>query len=183
MILGGDWLWKGFNDFLVHSVYFVTYKEDMIQLTVWNYIKTYQADNLFWAIFDMEENIKQRDSLRANGAYTVPSLKISERSLDIKELKDVEEASYTMVKFVSNEHDDFMKSVCGNSKIFNQYLLKQTGYLREELIKMIANIELQNIEVAKQMVQEEIQKGNRSGFRNNNKDIYEYILEYCKCLE
>ena len=175
-----NFLYKGINNFFVHSVYFVTFKEDMLKLVVWNYIKTYEADNLFWTIFDMEDNIKQRYSLRANGAYTVPSLKISECSLDITELTNLEEASHTTMKYIFEEHNNFIESIFGDSKTFNQHLLEEKGYLREELIRMLANIELQDFEEAKRMAQDEIAKGNRCGYQNNNKDIYQHILEYCE---
>lgn len=151
-----------------------------MKLTVWNYIKTYESDNLFWTIFDIEDNIKQRESLRANGAFTVPSLKISESSFDLTELTNLEEASHTVMKHIVEEHNNFIESIFEDSKIFNQYLLKEKSYLREELIKMIANIELQEFEEAKRMAQDEIVKGSRGGYQNNNKDIYQYILEYCE---
>jgi len=173
-------LYKRINNFFLHSVYFLAFKEDMPKLVVWNYIKTYESDNLFWTIFDMEDNIKQRDSLRANGAFIMPSLKISECWLDITELTNLEEASHTTMKYIFEEHNKFIESVFGDSKTFNQYLLKQKDYLSEELIKMLANIELQDFEEAKRMAQDEIAKGNGGGFQNNNKDVYQFILEYCE---
>jgi hypothetical protein len=173
-------LYKRINDFFVHSVYFITNGENCLKLVVWNYIKTYQSDNLFWEIFDMKDNIKQRDSLRANGAYTMPSFKISEHSFDIVESTDLEEASGIIAKFILEEHNKFLESIYEDNKTFNQYLLNQKSYLREELIKMLANVELNDFSEARRMAQEEITKGNRGGFQNNNEDIYQYILKYCE---
>lgn len=45
---------------------------------------------------------------------------------------------------------------------------------------MLANIELENLKKAKEVAEIEIARGNRGGFRNNDKDIYQYILEYCE---
>ena len=148
-------LYKKDNDFFMHTVYFAAYKDNALKFTVWNYVKTYKSDNLFWTIFDMRDNISEKDSLRANGAYTMPSYKSSDYSLEIQE--------------VTNLHE-----------ICKCFLLEQNGYLREDLIKMIANIELQNLKKAKEIAEIEIDKGNRGGFRNNDKDIYQYILEYCQ---
>ncbi|MEG0314849.1 MAG: hypothetical protein RR646_06280 [Erysipelotrichaceae bacterium] len=173
-------LYKEDNNFFVHCVYFATYIDNALKLTVWNYVKTYESDNLFWTIFDMKDNIGEKDSLRANGAYTMPSFKIGEYSLKIEDTTDLNEASKNFIKKIAMKNDDFIDSLSRNTKKFDCYLLEQSGYLREELIKMIANIELKNLRDAKEMAEGEIVKGNRGGFRNNDKDIYEYILEYCK---
>lgn len=173
-------LYKKDNDFFVHSIYFSTYMDNALKLTVWNYVKTYESDNLFWTIFDMKDNIGEKDSLRANGAYTMPSFKIGECSMEIQDTISLNEESNNFMKRIAMEHDNFINSLGRNTKKFDCYLLEQSGYLRDELIKMIANIELQNLRSAKEMAEGEIVKGNRGGFRNNDKDIYEYILEYCK---
>lgn len=154
--------------------------DSVLKLTVWNYVKTYESDNLFWTIFDMKDNIGEKDSLRANGAYTMPSFKIGEYSLKIEATTKLNEASKNFMKKIATEHDDFIDSLSRNIKKFDCYLLERSGYLREELIKMIASIELQNFRSAKEMAEREIVKGNRGGFRNYDKDIYEYILEYCE---
>lgn len=173
-------LYKKSNDFFVHSVYFATYMDNALKFTIWNYVKTYESDELFWTIFDMKSNIGERDSLRANGAFTMPSFKISEYSLEIEEATDLIEASQHIMKKIFIEHDNFIDSLSKSTKIFDCYLLEQSGYLREELIKMIASIELQNLRSAKEMAEREILNGNRGGFRNNDKDIYQYVLEYCE---
>lgn len=173
-------LYKKNNDFFVHSVYFTRYTDNALKFTAWNYVKTYESDNLFWTIFDMKDNIGEKDSLRANGAYIMPSFKIGEYSAEIEETTDLNEASHNFMKKISTEHNNFIDSLSESTEIFDGYILGQTGYLREELIKIIANIELQDLRSAKEMVEREIMKGNRSGFRNGDKDIYQYILEYCE---
>lgn len=172
-------LYKKIDDFYVHAVYFTRHTDNTLKFTVWNYVKTYESDKLFWTILDMESNINEKDSLRANGAYTMPSFKIGEFSLEITEATNLEEVSRTLMKKIAIEHYTFIDSFNKNTKMFDDYLLKQHGYLREALIKMIANIELQDLKKAKEMAEKEIESGNRGGYSNGDKDIYQYISEYC----
>ena len=170
-------LYQKIDGFFAHSIYFGKYTECGLTLVVWNCIKTYQADNLFWTLLDMKSNIEQKDSLRANGAFVAPSLRISESTFEISETTNLEEMSHKITSIISQEHNNFVQSFSGSTQAYNRYLLEETGYLREGLIKMLANIELQDYEAAKKMAQEEITKGNRGGYQNNGKDIYQYILE------
>lgn len=163
-----------------HAPFFATYTDNGIVFATWEYIKTYESDKLFWTIFDMKENIKERDSLRANGAFTMPSLKIGDFSLEITEYTNLKEASHIFLENISRHNGNFIEFVCGSTDIFNRYLLEQNGYLREGLIKMIAQIELHNFKCAQQMAEKEIAKGERGGYCNKDKDIYQYILEYCE---
>lgn len=91
-------LYKKDKDFFMHSVYFTAYKDKTLKFTVWNYVKTYESDNLFWTIFDMRDNINERDSLRANGAYTMPSFKSSEYSMEIQETTNLHEICKNFMK-------------------------------------------------------------------------------------
>ena len=172
-------LYKKIDDFFAHSIYFGKYTEDGLTIVVWNCIKTYQSDNLFWTAFDMQSNVEQQDSLRANGAFVAPSLKICENVFDITKMINLEKTSCEISNAIAQEHDSFVQSFSGSTQAYNHYLLNCHGYLREELMKMLASIELHDYEMAKNMAEEEIGKGNRGGYQNNDKDIYQYILEYC----
>jgi hypothetical protein len=172
-------LYKKIDGFFVHSIYFGKYTEKGLTLVVWNCIKTYQADDLFWTIFDMKSNIGQRDSLRANGAFVAPSLKISENVFEISKVTNLDKMSHEISNTIAQEHNNFIQSFSGETQEYNRHLLNSNGYLREKLMKMLANIELQDYERAKMMAGEEIAEGNRGGYQNNDKDIYQYILEYC----
>lgn len=172
-------LYKKIDDFFLHAVYFATYTDNTLKFTVWNYVKTYESDKLFWTILGMKDNIDEKDSLRANGAYTMPSFKIGEYSFVITETANLEEVSRILMKKIAIEQDTFIDSFNKNTKMFDNYLLEQCGYPREALIKMIANIELQDLKKAKEMAKKEIESGHRGGYSNDDKDIYQYITEYC----
>lgn len=178
-------LYKKNGDFFLHTHHFLCMQEEKPQMVLWNYIKTYESDNLFWTIFDMESNIKERESLRAIGAFAMPSYRISEHVLDVSEPVNETELAREVLDIVSREENDFLNLVSHNAYAFNRKILEETGYLDEKLIKMIACIELGDIEKAGRMAEEEIKKRKSGGFGNNDKDIYQYIVEYCtaKCRE
>lgn len=165
--------------FFLHAMYFTRLRDDTIELVVWNYIKTYRSDDIFWTVFDMPNNIFAKDSLRANGAFTMPSFKMSEFIFKIDSTMNLSDSSYDFMIKIDGEHNRFIDVVNNDVEKMNYYLLEQNGYLKEELIKMIANIELGNLGSAKCLAEREISKGNRGGFQSNSKDIYEYTLEYC----
>jgi hypothetical protein len=124
----------------------------------------------------MEDNISYRDSLRANGAFTMPSIEISQCQIVIS---DIQVASLEIVQIMSKAHNDFIDRV-KTSEGFNKYLLEQEKFADEKLIKMLACIEQMDYIRAKEMVDEEIEKGNRGGYTNFDKDIYLHIQEYCE---
>lgn len=96
-------LYKKIEDFYVQAVYFTSYTKNTLKFTVWNFVKTYESDKVFWTILDMESNINEKDNLRANGAYTMPSFKIGEYSLEITEATNLEEVSRTLMKKIAIE--------------------------------------------------------------------------------
>jgi hypothetical protein len=124
----------------------------------------------------MEDNISYRDSLRANGAFTMPSIEITQCQIEIL---DIKKASQDIVRIISKAHNDFIDRV-KTTEGFNKYLLEQEKFAYEKLIKMLACIELMDYIRAKEMADEEIEKGNEGGFTNFDKDIYLHIQEYCE---
>lgn len=172
-------LYKKNGDFFLHTHYFICMQEEKLKMVLWNYIKTYESDNLFWTIFDMESNIKERESLRAIGAFSMPSFRISEHVLDVSEPVNETELAREVLNIVSREESDFLNLVSHSADVFNRKMLSETEFLNEKLIKMIACVELGDIERARKMAEEEIEKGERGGYGNNDKDIYQYIVEYC----
>lgn len=169
-------LYKKTGGYFVLSNYFPTRIEDKLMVMLDIFVKTYESDNLFWEIFNMADNINYRDSLRANGAFAMPSMRISKHIINFIEL---EETNQKMVQLILKEHNDFIEKV-GTTEEFNEYILRTGDYNDEKLIKMIANIELNNYRDAKDMAYKEISLGNRGGYINCEKDIYQYIYEYCE---
>ena len=99
--------------------------------------------------------------------------------LDVSEPVNETELAREVLNIVSREESDFLNLVSHSADVFNRKMLTETEFLNEKLIKMIACVELGDIERARKMAEEEIEKGKRGGYGNNDKDIYQYIVEYC----
>lgn len=74
-------IYRKLNDYLVSAIYFARNSDNQYKLTLRYNIKLYYYDNIFWEVFDMKENCLQKDSLRANGAYTAPSIQWDEKHI------------------------------------------------------------------------------------------------------
>lgn len=172
-------IYMGIGNFFCHAVFFIRVVDGTIKIVVRDYIKTYEEDNLFWTIFDMSDNIIQKESLRANGAFTVPSIQLAERKYDIEINSDL----YTICKKAIEEFQlvtgEFIETLNSNNVEYEHYIVDKENFLDAKLKKMLAYILLNEPDKALLLVEEEIKKGKRGGYQNNGKDIYQYIIDYC----
>lgn len=177
-------IYKVVDEYFSSAVFWLQYKEDNWTLFLRMNIKAYHYDNLFWEIFGMPENINAKESLRANGAYVCPTFQWIEKSYEVSTLElmpiDIENA----INDFQNEINKLVEKIKLEYGDFNKFILSQENILDEKLLKMIANIAKKDYFVAKEIACEEIDKGQRGGYRNQGKDIYEHIIDYCnKCLK
>lgn len=122
----------------------------------------------------MEENINSRDSLRANGVFVSPSMKLSELECTISEFKNIPELCNEISQQANKVYDEFLNSIDMNLEIFNDRVLNSTNYFRDKLLKMIAHIQNKDFHTAFLLSSEELFNGKRGGFQNNGKYIKEY---------
>ena len=173
-------IYKVVGDYFVYAVFWVQCNEDKWTISPRMNIKAYNYDNLFWEIFEMPENINAKESLRANGAFVCPPFQWIEKSYEVSTLELMHIDIANAINDFQNEINkliEVIKLECGD---FNSFILSQNNILDEKLLKMIANIFKNDYSVAKEMASEEIRKGERGRYRNKGKDIYEYIIQYCK---
>lgn len=173
-------IYKGLGEFFTHAVFFVRVVDGDFKLVVRHYIKTYEEDNLFWTIFNMPDNINQRESLRANGAFVVQSIQLAESQYTIMINSDLESISKTVLEEFEIKVGKFLESINLSHEEYYQYILHQANFLSEKLKKMLAYILLNESDKALCLAKAEIEKGNRGGYQNDGKDIYQYIVDYCK---
>lgn len=164
-------VYKHEGDFFIHSVFFIKYIEDFPYIAIRNYIKPYYYDDLFWTIIGMKENSNSRDSLRAIGAFSSPSFKISEHSFQLSNIEELHITCATICEGIEKTYCSYMEEIQFSVENFNEQMLIKQGYLREYLIKILACIQLSSYQEALNIVEQEIQKGERGGFSNNGKDI------------
>lgn len=169
-------IYSKIEDFFIYAVYFVQFKNEGYELVLRINIKPYAYDDLFWELLNMTDNITPKDSLRANGAFACPSLEWKEIAYEIVSMDSVEEVVSNAILELKREVKLFINHIHGD---FNSYILDQSGILDEKLLKMLAYICHENYFGALKLVKSEIELGNRGGYHNEGKDIYEHILSYC----
>ena len=173
-------IYKGLGEFFTHAVFFVRVVDGDFKLVVRHYIKTYEEDNLFWTIFKMPDNINQRESLRANGAFVVQSIQIAESQYTITINSDLDSISKTVLEEFEIKYGKFLESINFSHEKYYQYILHKVNFLSEKLKKMLAYILLNESDKALCLAKAEIKQGNLGGYQNDGKDIYQYIVDYCK---
>ena len=170
------------NDlFFSYSIYILSLKDGNICIKVENYLKPYIYDNLFWEIFDMKSNIAYRDSLRAIGAFKMPSIKISGKYFMNCNFENIEKSSNDIAEYIDNENTMYIKNLENNVTKFDEMILNQNEFESEKLTRMIANISIGKIEEAKKLAELELKIGESGNFIDgrNGKNIYNYIVIYC----
>ena len=173
-------IYKGLGEFFPHAVFFVRVVDGDFKLVVRYYIKTYEEDNLFWTIFKMPDNINQRESLRANGAFVVQSIQLAESQYTIMINSDLVSISKTVLEEFEIKVGKFLESINFSHEEYYQYILHKENFLSEKLKKMLSYILLKESDKALGLAKAEIKQGNRGGYQNDGKDIYQYIVDYCK---
>lgn len=172
-------IYKVVGDYFAYAVFWVQCNADKWTLSLRMNIKAYTYDDLFWEIFEMPENINAKDSLRANGAFVCPPFQWIEKSYEVSTLELMQRDIASAINDYQNEIYKLVELIKLESGDFNSFILSQKNISDEKLLKMIANISKNDYSVAKEIACVEIGMGQRGGYRNKGKDIYEYIVEYC----
>lgn len=172
-------LYKISGDFFLHGVFFTRIDQDKLKVFIRMYAKLYKSDDIFWTIFDMKENISQKESLRANGAFVAPSIQFSETWFEISNLEACENICRLAIEKFIEEEKRFLESINGDVSQLRAYISEHQGMMNEMLIKMLVAIQLGDYQTALKMAKDELEIGKRGCFQNNGKDIYEYTVDYC----
>lgn len=173
-------IYKKLSDYFVSAIYFVRFSDNQYKLTLRYNIKIYYYDNIFWEVFDMKENCLQKDSFRANGAYTAPSIQWDEKIYTITDVGEVEQACVVAINEFNTESKKFIKKILSEYDNFDLFILKQAGIMDEMLLKMLANINMKKYAEAEYIANTELKNGRGGRFQNNGIDINEYVLMYCR---
>ncbi|MHC1723773.1 MAG: hypothetical protein AB9836_11300 [Aminipila sp.] len=172
-------IYKVVGDYFAYSVFWIQCIEDKWTLFLRMNIKAYNYDNLFWTIFEMVENINSKESLRANGAYASPVFQFAEKSYELGIIEEMPKDIAKVIMDFENEIKKFAEIIKFQYGNFDLFILSKNNISDEKLIKMLANISQGNHSAAKEMAIIEMKQGNRGGYKNKGKDIYEYVVEYC----
>ena len=142
------------------------------------YIKPFFIDDVFWDVFDISSNKERPMSLRANGAFTIHGIVLVEKSGEIKESLDeidsivqnlLEETDAECIRFIDDLGDD----------VDNYIVVAQKLERDVSLQKMLFHIENNRFEQALSLAKEELSKGNHGGYGTGDKNIYDFVVDYC----
>ncbi len=161
-------IYKIVGENFVHADYAIV---DSKKIVYRLYVKKYSYDNIFWDVMQMEENLKKRDSLRAIGAFKSPSILI--KNGEIRFTEDLEKFAEEFIVLITEVSNSFVKEYQ-----LNEYVISQTGFQDEEIMKCLAHIDRNALQEAKRIACDELSKGNKGRFENEGKGFFELILEY-----
>lgn len=173
-------IYKKLSEYFLKAVYLVRFIDNQYKLILRFNIKLYNYDNIFWEAFDMKDNCSARESLRANGAFTAPSLQWDEKTYTISDLSEVEEVCNKAVNDFSTESKNFIEKISSEHGDFDLFVLKQSGIMDEMLLKMLANINMKKYADAASIAESELKQGRGGRFQNKGIDINDYVLMYCR---
>jgi hypothetical protein len=141
--------------------------------------KTLESDVMFWNITDMKDNLNLPERYRADGYFTVPTFKFEEKSFEMYGIEEVEKVCRSVLSYFQEIINNFIQRFADINSFYT-YISEQSEFTHDKLIKMLLLIQMERYDEAFKMVTQELQKGKRGYFSNENKDIYEYIKEYCE---
>ncbi len=180
-VIAGN-LYKPYMDFFFTSLVFVRYRKGEYVLEGNVEVKPFSLDDTFWEVFDMGSNKEQPISLRANGAFVAPTIKIDEIKIMIESDDVLEEKCNELLKKFDEIIEKFLENV---NDVDSFYQFVKTNYEQKfiyhrELLYILLEINLGNYSKALEMLKVEIDAGKHGGFGNGNKDIYDYAVNYCE---
>ncbi len=176
-------IYEKINDYFVHGVFFVRFINNQYSLTIRMNIKLYNYDDIFWNVIDIKDNIHQKDSLRANGAYVAPSIQWKEKTYIITDATCIEQICNDLVDDFKYQSRGFIEKIISEYSNFDSFALHQSGIMDEKLIKILANINIKKYGDAESIAQSELSQGHGGRFRNKGIDINEYVLMYCRKMK
>ncbi|PFM77800.1 hypothetical protein COJ46_18145 [Bacillus sp. AFS077874] len=117
-------------------------------------------------------------SLRAVGAFVAPIYTIKEIDIVENSLANIEDDIRQNVKWFIDTFKTIINSIENNVDNFNKFVIQQSDFYHEELMKMLANIQIGNSLSALNSAKELISKGDTGPLGTSNKGIYESIVDY-----
>lgn len=136
-------------------------------------------DDIYWSVFDAEDNKKASDSLRVNGAYVAPSISLEFFKLDLSLLDDLEEQCRKFMSIC----DDIIKTHLGKIGNVDAFINYHTDEIHEDVNKLmlvLLNILQEKHNEALVIIENEIRLGNTGGFLADSKSFFEFAKGYCE---
>lgn len=161
-----DCIYKVKNNAFIHCDIVILNSEKLLYSI---YIKNYEYDNIFWKIMQMEDNVKESDSLRANGAFISPSILLKKGEMELSD--KYEKLATELTELIDINELDFL----GKYDI-DEYLIEKNDYLHKEILKCLAYINKGKKSEAIKIAQLAVDNGKIGGYINEGKGFFEWLL-------
>jgi hypothetical protein len=158
--------------------------ENYIKLNITLQVKPYIIDEVFWEIFELEENKKMPIGLRANGAFVMKGPFLLFENKDFKGIEPTEgnfsEIIIETIKTMNSSIEQFLNDewrLDNFIEFINNNMDDRGDKKIMEMLLLIIKKEYKN---AYEIVCNEINENRSSRYGNYKGDAYEYIKKYCK---
>lgn len=172
-------IYKKMNNFFFHCFVDVDYIKDEYLIYGMVNVKPYSLDEIFWDVFDAEENKKSADSLRVNGAYVAPSLPIELVRVELTLDGELEVQCRNFLMSFEKTIESYLEQVKDIESFIN-YHKAEIDERPNKLLIVLLNIIQGRYDEALTIVDNEMKLGKTGGFRAESKSIFEFAKEYCE---
>ena len=117
------------------------------------------------------------------GAFVAPSIEWNETSYLIPSQDEIDEVCNKAIDDLVIESNKIINEIKREFGGFEYYAINKTGIAYEKLLKILANISIDNCQTAASIAQREIEEGNTGSFKIGGESIYELVLDFCKSKE
>lgn len=160
--------------YFVKDKYFISclfYLNNLNEIKYYVRLKEMVYDDIFWKLMNMEDNLKEPLSLRAIGAFT-------SKSIDVFNGKILYDEKIDAIAKIILDHIELSISEFIKANDLDDYVLNKNTGPYKDLLKCIVYIKRNELYLAKEIAEKNIDNDKCGGFVNKGKTFFEYVLEY-----
>lgn len=137
-------------------------------------IKKYIYDDIFWEIMNMSENSKERQSLRACGAFKSPYIVLEDDSMEFTE--DLDDLAKRLVMRIKEVVGDFL-----DRHTIAEYAIENAeNIFNGDTLQCIVLVDMGEYERAKEIAKEAVRNDEDGGFENLGRTFFQWLLHYLR---
>ncbi|WP_368935933.1 hypothetical protein [Bacillus sp. SH8-8] len=144
------------------------------------YVKPYIIDDIFWEVFNMESNSNEPIGLRANAAYKVDGFEAFYNDVKYGDVESLGDVANELIGKCYEYLEQTVESFEGFEDFLSFSKSSDKNQLYDyNLVDMLLLINTGKYKEAKSIAKNLIAKHEYGRFINEEKNIYEYIVDYC----
>jgi hypothetical protein len=168
-------VYKIINDFVFVILIGINYVHKTITVSI--ECKPIILDNIFWEIFNIDEDVKNQPlSFHVNGAFTAKTVKIKSFELVYNGKEEIDTKFKEIINCSNNIIERYKEKINNIDTFYENIMNDENQYLNIILIDIIRN----NYQKALDKINDCIKEYKTGGFMKNTKNIIELAKEYCE---